>query len=84
MKTSTSQREAQNTIDSLHATTQFWNSKMAYASYPIHTHQQIHMKITNVAAVSVSVGLNIHKTKRNIIKYNTENINPITPDGETL
>ncbi|VDO86805.1 unnamed protein product [Schistosoma margrebowiei] len=42
------------------------------------------MKTTSVAAVSVSVGLNIHKGKNNILKYNIENTNPVTIDGETL
>ncbi|CAH8668379.1 unnamed protein product [Schistosoma curassoni] len=43
------------------------------------------MKTTSVvAASSASVGLNIHKEKNNILKYNPENTNPITLDGETL
>ncbi|VDP56358.1 unnamed protein product [Schistosoma margrebowiei] len=42
------------------------------------------MKITSVAAVSASVGLSIHKRNSKILKYNTENTNPITFDGETL
>ncbi|VDP34961.1 unnamed protein product [Schistosoma margrebowiei] len=42
------------------------------------------MKTTSVAAVCASVNLNIHKAKTKVLKYNTENSNPITPDGETL
>ncbi|KAH9595244.1 Laminin subunit gamma-1 [Schistosoma haematobium] len=49
-----------------------------------HTHGQIQVKTNNVAAATVSVGLNIHKGKSNIVKYNTENSNPITLDGEAL
>ncbi|VDP07411.1 unnamed protein product [Schistosoma curassoni] len=39
---------------------------------------------TSVAEVSESVGLNIHKRKSKILKYNTENNKTITLDGETL
>ncbi|VDO89450.1 unnamed protein product [Schistosoma margrebowiei] len=49
-----------------------------------HTHEQMQMKTAYVAAVSASVGLNIHKGKTKVLKYNTENSNPITLDGETL
>ncbi|VDO88864.1 unnamed protein product [Schistosoma curassoni] len=42
-----------------------------------HTHEQIQMKTTSVAAASVAVGLNIHK-------YNTDNTNSITFDDETV
>ncbi|VDP75034.1 unnamed protein product [Schistosoma curassoni] len=49
-----------------------------------HTHEQMQIKRASVTAVSVSVGLNIHKGKTKVLKYNTENSNPITPDGETL
>uniref|UniRef100_A0A095CAI6 Uncharacterized protein n=1 Tax=Schistosoma haematobium TaxID=6185 RepID=A0A095CAI6_SCHHA len=42
------------------------------------------MTTTSVAAVSASVGLNIHKGKVKILKYNTENINTATLDGEAL
>ncbi|VDO82731.1 unnamed protein product [Schistosoma margrebowiei] len=42
------------------------------------------IKTTSVAAVSASLGLNIHKGKTKVLKYNTENSNPITLDGETL
>ncbi|VDP37456.1 unnamed protein product [Schistosoma margrebowiei] len=41
------------------------------------------IKTASVAAVSVSVGLNIHKGKTMVLRYNTENSNPITLDGET-
>ncbi|VDP59469.1 unnamed protein product [Schistosoma mattheei] len=49
-----------------------------------HTHQQMQMKKTSVAAASSSAGFNIHKGKGKILKYNTENIDLITPDGETM
>ncbi|CAH8585876.1 unnamed protein product [Schistosoma margrebowiei] len=42
------------------------------------------MKTTSVAAVSASVGLNKHKAKTKVFKYNMENTNPITLDGQTL
>ncbi|VDP78788.1 unnamed protein product [Schistosoma mattheei] len=45
-----------------------------------HTHEQMQIKTDSVAAVSASVGLGIHK----VLKYNSENSNPITLDGETL
>ncbi|VDP24665.1 unnamed protein product [Schistosoma curassoni] len=38
----------------------------------------------SVAAVSAAVGLNIHKGKSKILRYNTECTNPITFDGEDL
>ncbi|VDP37421.1 unnamed protein product [Schistosoma margrebowiei] len=49
-----------------------------------HTHKQMQIKTSSVAAVSASVGLNIHRGKMKILKYNTENTNLITLDGETL
>ncbi|VDO95901.1 unnamed protein product [Schistosoma margrebowiei] len=42
------------------------------------------MKTASVAAVSASVGLNIHKGKTKVLKFKTGNRNPITLDGETL
>ncbi|VDP76857.1 unnamed protein product [Schistosoma curassoni] len=49
-----------------------------------HTHEQMQIKSASVAAVSESVDLNIHKGKTKVLKYNTENVNPTTLDGETL
>ncbi|VDP50288.1 unnamed protein product [Schistosoma margrebowiei] len=49
-----------------------------------HTHQQMQVKTNSVAAASQSVGLNIHKGKSNIFRYNTKNTNAITLDEETL
>ncbi|VDP55485.1 unnamed protein product [Schistosoma margrebowiei] len=49
-----------------------------------HTHKQMQIKTASVVAVSTSVGLNIHKKKTKVHKYNTENSNPITLDDETL
>ncbi|VDP53727.1 unnamed protein product [Schistosoma margrebowiei] len=49
-----------------------------------HTHEQMQIKTASVAAVSASVGLSIHKDKSKVLKYNMENSNPITLDGEAL
>ncbi|VDP61829.1 unnamed protein product [Schistosoma mattheei] len=49
-----------------------------------HTQQQMQEKTTSVAAVSAVVGLNIHKGKSMILRYNTACTNPITIDGEEL
>lgn len=38
----------------------------------------------NVATVFASIGLNTYKEKTKMIKYNTQNTNSITVDGETL
>ncbi|CAH8587755.1 unnamed protein product [Schistosoma guineensis] len=42
------------------------------------------MKINSVASASAAVGLNVHKGRSKILKYNTENTNPTTLGGETL
>ncbi|VDP78708.1 unnamed protein product [Schistosoma curassoni] len=42
------------------------------------------IKTASVAGVPVSLGLNIHKGKTKVLKYNTENSNSITLDGGTL
>ncbi|VDP88555.1 unnamed protein product [Schistosoma mattheei] len=42
------------------------------------------MKTASVAAVSASVGLSIHKGKTKVLKFEAENRNQITLDGETL
>ncbi|VDP47306.1 unnamed protein product [Schistosoma margrebowiei] len=41
-------------------------------------------KMNSVAAASAAVGLNIHKGKSKILRYNTAYTNPITIDGEDL
>ncbi|KAH9583698.1 Laminin subunit gamma-1 [Schistosoma haematobium] len=46
--------------------------------------QRMKEKTTRVAAASGAVGLNIHKGKSKILRYNTACINPITNDGEDL
>ncbi|VDP32478.1 unnamed protein product [Schistosoma curassoni] len=46
--------------------------------------QQMQEKTTNVAAASAAIGLNIHKGKSKIFRYNTECTNPVTIDGEDL
>ncbi|VDP18898.1 unnamed protein product [Schistosoma margrebowiei] len=49
-----------------------------------HAHEQMQIKTASVTAVSASVGLSKHKGKTKVLKYNTENNNPITLDGKTL
>ncbi|VDP78692.1 unnamed protein product [Schistosoma mattheei] len=49
-----------------------------------HTQQQMQKKTTTVAAASAAVGLNIHKEKSKILKYNTACTNQTTLDGEAL
>ncbi|VDP35164.1 unnamed protein product [Schistosoma curassoni] len=49
-----------------------------------HTQQKMQVKTTNVSAASASLGSNIHERKGNILKYDTENVNPITLDGKAL
>ncbi|VDP49146.1 unnamed protein product [Schistosoma curassoni] len=49
-----------------------------------HTQQQMQEKTTGVAADSAAVGLNIHKGKSKILRYNTTCTNRITLDGEDL
>ncbi|VDO54238.1 unnamed protein product [Schistosoma margrebowiei] len=44
----------------------------------------MHVETASVAVVSSSVSLNIHEGKTKILKYNTDNTNPITLDGEAL
>ncbi|VDO87146.1 unnamed protein product [Schistosoma margrebowiei] len=82
MKTSTSEGKhgiqwtAQNQLDDLD-----FADDLALLS---HTHEQMQIKTASVAAISASVGLNIHKGKTKVLKFKTENSNPITLDGETL
>ncbi|VDP57936.1 unnamed protein product [Schistosoma curassoni] len=49
-----------------------------------HTKQQMQEKTTSVAEASTAVGLNIHKGKSKILRYNTECTNPIIINGEDL
>ncbi|VDP04578.1 unnamed protein product [Schistosoma mattheei] len=51
---------------------------------PSHTQQQMQEKTTSVAAASAAVGLNIHKGKSKILRYNTECTNPVTMDGDDI
>ncbi|VDP56151.1 unnamed protein product [Schistosoma margrebowiei] len=82
MKTSTSEGKhgiqwtAQNQLDDLD-----FADDLALLS---HTHEQMQIKTVSVAAVSAPVGINIHKGKTKFLKCDTERINPITLDGETL
>ncbi|VDP45546.1 unnamed protein product [Schistosoma margrebowiei] len=48
------------------------------------TQQQMQEKTDSVAAASAAVGLNIHKGKSKVLRYNTACTNPITIDGEDL
>ncbi|TNN18697.1 Retrovirus-related Pol polyprotein, partial [Schistosoma japonicum] len=45
-----------------------------------HTQQQMQVKTTKVAATSASIGLNIHKGKSKILKFNTESTDLIELD----
>ncbi|VDO84891.1 unnamed protein product [Schistosoma margrebowiei] len=82
MKTSTSegkhgiQLTAQNQLDDLE-----FSGDLALL---FNTYEQMQIKTTSVAAVSASVGLSIHKGKTKVLKFKTENSNPITLGGETL
>ncbi|VDP19979.1 unnamed protein product [Schistosoma margrebowiei] len=49
-----------------------------------HTQQQIREKTTSIAVASEAVGLNIHKRKRKILRYNTACTNQTKIDGEDL
>ncbi|VDP86668.1 unnamed protein product [Schistosoma mattheei] len=81
MKTSTSEGKhgtqwtAQNQLDDL----DFANDLVLLS----RTHEQMQIKTTSVAAVSASVGFNIHKGKTKVLKFKAENSNPITLDGYT-
>ncbi|VDP37256.1 unnamed protein product [Schistosoma margrebowiei] len=46
--------------------------------------QQMQEKTASVAAASAAIGLNIHKGRSKILRYNTAFTNPITIDGENL
>ncbi|VDP46539.1 unnamed protein product [Schistosoma margrebowiei] len=48
------------------------------------TQQKMQEKTTSVAAVSATIGLNIHKGKSKILRYNTACTIPDTIDGEDL
>ncbi|VDP30907.1 unnamed protein product [Schistosoma margrebowiei] len=82
MKTSTSEGKhgikwtAQNHLDDLD-----FADDLALLS---HTQEQMQIKTASAATVSASIGHNIHKGKIKVLKYNTENRNPITIGGETL
>ncbi|VDO88835.1 unnamed protein product [Schistosoma margrebowiei] len=47
-----------------------------------HTQKQIQEKTTSIAAAFAAVGLNIHKGKSKILRYNTACTNPIISDRE--
>ncbi|VDP40082.1 unnamed protein product [Schistosoma margrebowiei] len=49
-----------------------------------HTKQQMQEKATSVAAASAAIGLNIHKRKSKVLRYNPACTNPITIDGKDL
>ncbi|VDP68205.1 unnamed protein product [Schistosoma mattheei] len=49
-----------------------------------HRQQQMQEKTISVAAASAAVGLNIHKGKSKILRYNTTCNNLVTLDGEDL
>nr|CAX82477.1 Retrovirus-related Pol polyprotein [Schistosoma japonicum] len=49
-----------------------------------HTQQQMQVKTTKVAATSASIGLNTHKGKSKILKFNSESTDPIELNSQTL
>ncbi|VDP55136.1 unnamed protein product [Schistosoma margrebowiei] len=49
-----------------------------------HTQEQKQGKTNSVEAVSEAVGVNIHRGKSKILRYNTTCTNPITINGEVL
>ncbi|VDP01775.1 unnamed protein product [Schistosoma margrebowiei] len=69
-----------------------WTARMQlddldFADYVAHLsqpQQQMQEKTNNVAAASAAVGLNIHKGKSKVRRYNTACTNLITIDGEDL
>ncbi|VDO82779.1 unnamed protein product [Schistosoma margrebowiei] len=48
------------------------------------TQQQMQEKTTSVLAASSAIGLNMHKGKSKVLRYDTACTNPITIDGEDL
>ncbi|VDO64052.1 unnamed protein product [Schistosoma margrebowiei] len=48
------------------------------------TQQQMQEKMNSVAEASAAIGLNIHKGKSKVLRYNTACTNPITIDGKDL
>ncbi|VDO53944.1 unnamed protein product [Schistosoma margrebowiei] len=48
------------------------------------TQQQMQEKTTSVSAASAALGLNIHKGKSKVLRYNTACTNPITIDGKDV
>ncbi|VDO54469.1 unnamed protein product [Schistosoma margrebowiei] len=68
-----------------------WTSRMQLDNLDIaddlallsQTQQQM-QETTSVAAASAAVGLNIHKGKSKILRYNIACTNPVTLDGEDL
>ncbi|VDP11913.1 unnamed protein product, partial [Schistosoma margrebowiei] len=82
MRTSTSEGKqdvqwtAQNQLDDVN-----FADDLALLS---HTHEQMQIKTASVAAISEPIGLNIHKRKTKVLKFKTNNSNPITLDDETL
>ncbi|VDP33891.1 unnamed protein product [Schistosoma curassoni] len=48
------------------------------------TQQQMQEKTNSVAVDSGAVGLNIHKGKSRVLRYNTACTNPVTIDGKDL
>ncbi|VDP56998.1 unnamed protein product [Schistosoma margrebowiei] len=63
-----------------------WTSRMQLDDLALlsRTQQQMQEKTNSVAAASAAVGLNIHKGKSKILRYNTACTDPITIDGEDL
>ena len=49
-----------------------------------HSHQQMQDKTTELAAVSLQVGLNIHKGKTKVLRMNAASTDPVTLEGNAL
>ncbi|VDO98560.1 unnamed protein product [Schistosoma margrebowiei] len=82
MKTSTSEGE-----DGIQWTSRIQLDDLDFAddlALLSQTQQQMQEKTNSVEAASAAIGLNIHKGKSKILRYNTECTNPITIDGDDL
>ena len=49
-----------------------------------HSHQQMQDKTTELAAVSLQMGLNIHKGKTKVLRMNAASTDPVTLEGNAL
>ncbi|VDO96667.1 unnamed protein product [Schistosoma margrebowiei] len=71
----------------IHVHSTNWLQIAQYSHTNAYTKQHGSLMITPLrirSTISASVGLSIHKRKTKVLKFNTENSNLITLDGETL